>query len=171
MIPNCITALRIVGTAVLLLAETFSPRYYFIYIFCGITDVLDGMIARLTRTTSTFGAKLDSAADLCFYSVSMIKLLPMLWRSLPRWIWVLVGTVVLTRIICYVLAAVRARQFASLHTNLNKATGAAVFLIPFAMLMPGVLTPFCMVTVLLSAAAAANELMIHAWAGEPKCSQ
>ena len=34
--------------------------------FCGLTDVMDGIIARKTNTVSDFGAKLDTGADFIF---------------------------------------------------------------------------------------------------------
>ena len=40
-----------------------------IYTFAGLTDVLDGWLARKTGRASEFGARLDSVADLLFYSV------------------------------------------------------------------------------------------------------
>ena len=49
---------------------------YILYIFCGLTDMVDGKIARKTGTTSTFGARLDTVADLVFLLVCGIRILP-----------------------------------------------------------------------------------------------
>ena len=59
---NAITLLRISGTAVLLFLRPFSPAFFVVYTLTGVTDVLDGFVARKTGTASDFGAKLDSAA-------------------------------------------------------------------------------------------------------------
>ena len=48
------------------------------YIYCGISDILDGFIARKTKNESEIGAKLDSVSDIIFVVVAMIKILPFL---------------------------------------------------------------------------------------------
>ncbi len=63
-LPNFITAMRMVGTVALLLTEPLSVCFYVVYALTGITDALDGFIARKLKVTSELGAKLDSAADL-----------------------------------------------------------------------------------------------------------
>ena len=55
--PNICTMLRIVGTVGLLLIRPLTLPFYLLYTFCGITDVLDGTIARATNSTSEFGGK------------------------------------------------------------------------------------------------------------------
>lgn len=161
MIANCITGTRIVGATVLLFLEPFTKPFYIVYLLCGFSDAIDGLVARLTGTAGKFGAKLDSIADLLFYSSALLKQLPELWVRLPYWIWILVGATVVVRIACYTLAAVRTRQMAALHTYGNKASGLAVFLIPFALLLPRVTIPYCAVAALIAAAASVHELTIH----------
>ena len=36
------------------------------YLFCGITDMVDGTIARKTKSVSEWGARLDTLADNVF---------------------------------------------------------------------------------------------------------
>ena len=85
--PNICTMLRIVGTVGLLLIRPLTLPFYILYTFCGITDVLDGTIARATNSTSEFGARLDSIADLIFYAVMIVKFFPILLEVLPVWMW------------------------------------------------------------------------------------
>lgn len=58
--------------------------FFCFYTFAGITDVLDGFIARRTNTESDKGARLDSIADLMFYTVMIIRLFPVLYKVLPK---------------------------------------------------------------------------------------
>lgn len=54
-----------------------EPNLFFVlYILCGISDVLDGLIARALHTESEIGATLDSVADLIFAIMYIIKILP-----------------------------------------------------------------------------------------------
>lgn len=160
MTANILTVLRILGSLILLFLQPLSPAFYVLYLFAGITDVLDGWIARKTGTAGELGAKLDSVADLIFYSVMLLKLMPILWVRLPGEIWWVVGAALLVRLCSYGVAAVKYHRFASLHTYLNKATGAAVFLIPFFLPFScGVV--FCWIVCAVAFTASAEELILH----------
>lgn len=126
-VSNGITTLRIIGSVVLVFLGYTSPLFIVIYTLTGLTDVLDGWIARLTGTAGKFGATLDSIADLLFYMVMLVKLLPVLLKTLPVEIWYGVAVVLLIRLSAYTTTAIKYHCFASLHTILNKLTGGAVF--------------------------------------------
>ena len=68
-IPNLITMARVLGTVVLLTMEPFSRQFLIVYFLCGISDVLDGMIARKMNTVSKKGQMLDSVADAFMFIV------------------------------------------------------------------------------------------------------
>ena len=159
-VPNCITTVRMVGTVFLLFTAPLSMLFFVIYILCGLSDVLDGCIARATNSSTEFGARLDSVADLLFYLVMLIKLLPVMWRLLPTWIWYMVGAVLMLRLASYITAAVKFKRFASVHTRLNKLTGAAVFLIPFFCMLPWTV-PYCSGVCVLAGVASVQELLLH----------
>lgn len=159
-LPNSITAARMAGTAALLLVRPLTPGFYILYTLTGLTDVLDGWIARRTGTASDFGARLDSAADLLFYAVVLCRLLPILDVRMPPEIWYAVGGVLLLRLLGYAVAAVRYRRFAALHTKLNKLTGLCVFSIAYLLDSPA-LVPVCCLICLLAAIAAGQELLLH----------
>ncbi|MGM9681943.1 MAG: CDP-alcohol phosphatidyltransferase family protein [Eubacteriales bacterium] len=159
-IPNCITALRIVGTVALLFVVPFTLPFYILYTLTGLTDALDGAVARATHTASKWGARLDSVADLLFYTVMLVRILPTLLKLLPMSVWWIVGAALLIRLTSYTVAAVRYRQFASLHTYLNKATGLTVFLIPYVIRLP-IAIPICYGTAAMALLSSLEELVIH----------
>ncbi len=133
-LPNSITVLRMVGTVSLLFTKPMSLWFYILYTVTGITDVLDGFLARKLKLTSELGAKLDSVADLIFYGVSLSILMPVLWKTLPPELWYCVALVLFFRISAYLISAIKFRKFAATHSILNKITGACVFTIPFFLL-------------------------------------
>jgi|GEM_PF-2856967 len=47
-IANMITLIRIIGAFSLLLFKLLSPIFLFLYVVCGISDILGGYIARTT---------------------------------------------------------------------------------------------------------------------------
>ena len=127
-IANILTACRIFGSISLLFFPAFSSDFYIIYLLCGFSDMIDGMIARKTNSTSKFGSQLDTVADLVFVVVSMFKLLPAI--HVPRWLWIWGAVIALIKISNIILGYVAERQFVSLHTVMNKVTGLLLFLLP-----------------------------------------
>ena len=89
-LPNFLTLLRIVAIPLfLILLEDF--RYgeaLAVFVAAGITDGLDGAIARLTHTKTTLGAYLDPAADKLLLLSAFIALGFM--HAVPRWLAVVV---------------------------------------------------------------------------------
>ena len=127
-IANILTGCRILGSILLLFFPVFSTAFYILYLFCGFSDMLDGTVARKTNSTSERGAKLDTAADLVFVTVSLVKILPAI--HLPPWLWIWGSLIAMIKIINIVLGYVSQKTFLSLHTTMNKATGLLLFLLP-----------------------------------------
>ena len=127
-IANIITFCRILGSIGLLFCPVFSTSFYGLYLFCGLTDMVDGTIARKTGAASTFGARLDTVADFLFAAVSFGKLLPVI--RIPVWIWVWAAAIAAVKLVSLVRGFLRRKQIPSLHTMLNKASGLCLFLLP-----------------------------------------
>ena len=108
-----------------------SVWVYALYLFCGLTDMIDGTIARKTGTVSQFGAKLDTVADFVFVAVCAVKLLPMI--NVPVWLWIWIAVVAMIKVANIVLGLVRRKELVALHTVLNKITGSLLFLLPFTL--------------------------------------
>ena len=159
-VPNILTAFRIVGSLCLLFFRPPSLSFYILYSLCGFSDVLDGWIARSTGTTSELGAKLDSIADLLFYFVMVMGIMPVLIDILPVWLWAATGVVVLLRLASYLTAAIKYGRFASMHTYMNKVTGAAMFTMPYCLLAPCAVA-LCAVICLIAGLSSLEELIIH----------
>lgn len=128
---NLITSCRILLSLLLLFFPALSPGFYGLYLAAGLSDMLDGFVARRTNSASPLGAKLDSMADLVFLAVCLIKLLPVL--ALPVWLWVWVGLIALLRLVNVVSGFVRRKKLVLLHTRANKLTGALLFLLPLSL--------------------------------------
>jgi CDP-diacylglycerol--glycerol-3-phosphate 3-phosphatidyltransferase len=124
-IPNVITALRIALSIALLFTSPLSPVFFIIYIICGLTDMIDGYLARKMRITSKLGSKLDSIADMVFIAVMIVILVPIL--NLSKWILIWILLIAIIRIISVIIALHKYHKFAGLHTYSNKATGLALF--------------------------------------------
>ena len=65
-LPNIITLLRIAGSMGLLFCNVTGVVFWIIYGLCGISDIVDGWLARKLKCVTKTGALLDSLADICF---------------------------------------------------------------------------------------------------------
>ena len=125
---NLITGIRVLASVGLLFCPALSPSFFALYLLAGLTDMIDGPVARKTHTATAFGAKLDTAADILFAVVCLVKLLPVL--NIPLWMFIWIGLIALIKIMNIVSGFVIRKRFVSVHTPMNKATGALLFLLP-----------------------------------------
>ena len=127
-IANIITLCRILGSIGLLFCPVFSDRFYVLYLFCGLTDMVDGTIARKTGAACSFGSRLDTVADFLFVISYFVKLVPVI--RIPVWIWVWVAVIAVVKLVNLVWGVTQTKQIPALHTIANKATGLCLFLLP-----------------------------------------
>ena len=130
-IANIITSCRILGSIGLVFCPVYSACFYGLYIFCGLTDMVDGTVARKTGAASSFGARLDTVADFLFVIASFVKLIPVI--RIPVWTWVWVAVIAVVKLVNLFWGILGRKQIPSLHTIANKATGLCLFLLPLTM--------------------------------------
>ena len=130
-IANIITGSRIVFSIALLFITPFSPMFYVLYAVAGLTDMIDGTVARKTNTVSAFGARLDSVADFVFVTVCLFKLLPIL--DIPVWLWIWIAVIALIKVINIISGAIKLKRMIAVHSLMNKITGALCFLLPLTL--------------------------------------
>ena len=128
---NIITIVRILCSLAILFCPAFSVAFYSLYIVAGLTDIIDGWVARKTNTASEFGAKLDTIADFVFVVVCLIILLPIM--DIPVWLYVWIGLIALIKVINIVSGYVVQKQFVTIHSLMNKVTGVLLFLLPLTL--------------------------------------
>ena len=139
MLANTLTISRVVLSVALLLPDAFSPQFFAIYGLAGLTDMVDGLVARTTGTESGLGARLDSFADLVLAIACLAKVLPAI--EVPTWLWVWIALIALVKVINVISGLVIKRRLVLPHTIANKAAGLAAFLVPFAIPMLGITVP------------------------------
>ena len=127
-IPNAISCLRIILSVTLPFLIDNKAIFVVIYLACGLSDFLDGYIARRLKSESIIGAKLDSIADMIMFGAIISILLMRI--KLDTLVLLLVIVVTIIRTLNILVVAIKFRQFAILHTILNKMTGALLFVYP-----------------------------------------
>ena len=124
--PNVISALRIAGSVGLLFCNVTGWPFWTLYALCGISDMIDGWLARKLHAETKTGAILDSVADLSFVACCAIRLLPVL--SIPSWLWIWAGIIVVIKVVNQISALAVFKRFCFPHTVANKLTGFLLFL-------------------------------------------
>jgi Phosphatidylglycerophosphate synthase len=71
-VPNILSISRILLSIGLFFSVDNGTLFIIIYLICGISDAVDGYIARKNGTTSQFGARLDSIGDLVMFGVFIV---------------------------------------------------------------------------------------------------
>lgn len=132
-LANIISSLRILLSVLLLFTEPLSPLFFIVFILCGISDVVDGYVARTFGLESDFGAKLDSLADIIFVFCFLITIFPLL--DLSYWMILWIVCIVLIKIIVILFGFMKFGEIPLIHTYLNKITGVGLILLPFFLLL------------------------------------
>ena len=131
MMANVITGLRILVSAVLLFCPVFSPIFYAMYLIAGLSDMADGIVARKTNSVSEFGSRFDGVADFVFVAVCLIKFLPVM--DIPIWLYVWTAVIFFVKIINIISGYVMQKRYVAVHTTMNKAAGALLFMLPLTL--------------------------------------
>ena len=130
-IANIITSCRILSSIGMLFCSVPSAHFFVLYLFCGMTDMVDGTIARKTKAVSEFGARLDTAADLSFAAVAFLKILPFI--QIREWLWVWIAAIAAIKLFNLAWGILRRKRMPSIHTTANKITGFCLFLLPITL--------------------------------------
>ena len=125
---NIITSIRIICSISLLFCPALSMLFYVLYIVAGVTDIIDGIVARKTNSVSEFGSKLDTVADFVLVVTCLIKLLPVLDIETWMYIWIVIIAVikVINIVSCYVMW----KKLIAVHSVMNKVSGVLLFALP-----------------------------------------
>ena len=127
-IANIITGSRIVLSLPLLFIPLTSAWFYALYLLCGLSDMIDGTVARRTSSASEFGARLDTVSDFVFMTVALIKFVPHL--HIPVWLLIWIGIVAMIKLGNAAWGFVRTKKLISSHTVMNKIAGLLLFFLP-----------------------------------------
>ncbi|MBQ6381388.1 MAG: CDP-alcohol phosphatidyltransferase family protein [Clostridia bacterium] len=136
-IPNIISATRILIGALLYLFNDINGGFIALYVVCGITDLIDGPIARKLNATSSTGALLDTIGDIVTY-MAFAKIL-LVKHMVPGWIVAWMLGVAAIHLLAGLYSLIKVKKFYVVHSLFGKLLGGAVFVLPFAMWIVGML--------------------------------
>lgn len=127
---DIVTSSRIVLAIALFFFTDITAPYLIIYFICGITDAIDGPIARKLQTVSEHGALLDTIGDVLTY-VSFAKIM-IAKQAIPAWIIIWFVSAAVGILLSGLIAQVRFGKFYVVHSLFGKVMGFFAFLLPYA---------------------------------------
>jgi phosphatidylglycerophosphate synthase len=163
-IPHIVTGMRFIFTVLLLFPPVPGTAFAVFYLGAGLTDVLDGWLARRLHAESILGARLDSAADFFFFAVMLFRLYPAVKPGTAVLLWV--AGIALLRLAAAGAAKYRFGKFGFLHTYANKLTGLLLFCYPLSLFLtqsPAVISVLCAAATLSAAEELLMELTSKRW--------
>ena len=128
-IPNIISLTRIFLAPLVyfLLSVNNKIALTLILVFVGLTDAVDGFIARKLKQDSNFGAKLDSCADIIYYAIFIFWFLTKYYQDWHIYFYLSVLPIALI-LLAQIITQLRFRAFASFHLYSIKASAMLAYL-------------------------------------------
>ena len=145
-LPNTISASRGVAAVAMLFFPVFSPGFWVLYCWGGISDMIDGPVARRLGSVSGIGSRIDSMADFVFVICSAIVILPSI--HLPIWVWLWTAAIGTVKLAGIIIGSCRQQKLAVPHSISNKLTGILLFCLPFAVIRFGAFIPSVIVCIM-----------------------
>ena len=127
---NVITVSRVPLSLAMLVLSPRSVPFTACYLLCGVTDIMDGFVARKLHAESEKGAMLDSMADMLFSVIYAVKILPLL--NIPLWSWIWTAIIAAIKITGIFIASRNAHRLMIEHSFGNKLTGLLLYLLPLS---------------------------------------
>ncbi len=159
ILPNLITISRMLLCLLLPVLINDSELFIVVFLICGITDVLDGYLARRLKSMSTLGARLDSIADSMLFLIMTYCTMRIIGGKLRDYV-VLLLLIIGIRAFNLLFAYYKYKCFVMIHTLANKATGLCIYL----MLLLYLMTPwagFVLIALIFALLSAMEESLIH----------
>jgi cardiolipin synthase len=152
-VPNTLTILRILSIPVFVILLLYDRLFIALLVFigAGITDGLDGLIARVFNQRTTIGAYLDPIADKLMLLTSFIVLA--ILGIIPGWLTVIViarDVIILLGVLVLLLTAhaieIKPLFIGKAATVMQIGTVAWALVTPFSMVMKSVFPAIIWVT-------------------------
>lgn len=135
-VPNAISFYRLIMFPVILTLAILGHETLFVILFCInlISDILDGLIARIFNQVTRFGAQLDYLADTGSYILALYGIFTFRWDEIQPHAWFLYIFIAIL-VISYIISIIRFGKIPGLHIFSVVSSGyvqGAFFFVLFA---------------------------------------
>ncbi|EFK59943.1 CDP-alcohol phosphatidyltransferase family protein [Sphingobacterium spiritivorum] len=160
-VPNALSIYRILALPFIIYAIYVGDKPLFITLLSInlITDILDGLIARVFRLQTEFGARLDSLADIGTYIMAFAGMI-MLEKSFVMEHRIEFSLLIGMWLLPQLVSLIRFRRFPSFHLWSYKVTGYVQGIFIFTFFIFGVSTIYFYIMLVISLLAYMEELLL-----------
>jgi len=161
-IPNVLSLYRLFSFPIVLGIALTGYEEIFVVLLCInlITDILDGLIARLFNMKTEIGARLDSIADLGTYILAILGIFLFKYEDFAPHIF-LFGAFIFLFVFSYILSLIKFGRFPSLHLYSWKIGGYIQGFFFFVLFVWGFNTVFFYIMVSWGIAAFVEHILIQ----------
>ncbi len=163
-LPDALSAARGVLALALPLTVDRPALLVTLYVTAGLTDALDGPLARRLGTAGPRGARIDSAADVLLFAAATWLVARLLGDAAVPLLAAAAGVAVI-KVAAVAVGVRRFRRVVPRHTAANRVAGLAVFTAPLLALAGWTGALWCVAAV--AGAAAVDELVVQSRAATP----
>lgn len=160
-VPNLLSLYRLlVFPYILYLVYTGQEQLFAVFLCISlVTDILDGLIARVFKLTTQLGARLDSIADLGTYILAVYGIIIFKWQDIESVLF-LAYIFFFVFILGYVISLLKFRKLPSLHLYSAKVAGYLQGIFFFTLFSTGYHSWIFYVAILWGILALTEEIII-----------
>jgi CDP-diacylglycerol--glycerol-3-phosphate 3-phosphatidyltransferase len=137
-IPNILSVARFPLSALLLFLTSYTIHFIFVFIVIGVTDVLDGFLARKYGWGTPLGAKIDGFADAFFAICTLVALVSLqIYQQFTWYVIAMIGFVALLKLFNLLVTKMKFGIWSSIHTIASKVTQVPFFFIVIFIVITG----------------------------------
>jgi len=130
-IPNVLSLSRFPLSILLLFLANRPVWFVAVYIITGLTDVLDGWLARKFHWDTELGAKIDGFADITFMLclLGVVFGIKKMYLDITLPVMIGVGVIALIKLVNLFYTKLKFKQWSTMHTLANKYTALPWYVI------------------------------------------
>lgn len=161
-VPMALVALRCLIAAFLVIdALDGKTGLWFVigFVIAGISDMLDGMVARRYKVVSTIGSAMDGYADVLLYTCILFCI----WRVHPgvvKSFFIPILTVGATQVISWLISLFKYSKITSYHTFAGKFWAVTLFVVTFSIFAFNYAGVFLWIAIIVGVASNIEDMMI-----------
>lgn len=166
-LPNTLSVVRIFGSVILVFLAVVGQTFGFVglYVALGITDLIDGPLARWMKQESRTGAKLDSIADILLTCALIAGVCLLQWNWIAaEWYWFILPAT--SYAVVLVVSFTKFQRFPALHTLAAKINHFLVAVAGLSVLLNISIVPLrivCITTLLANIESVGILLRLRNW--------
>lgn len=160
-LPNILSITRLAVSGLLFFLGGYPTLFTNLYLYCGLSDVADGYLARKLKAESNTGAMLDTLGDVVMYLLIVFMYFSQTTVFSNTSALVLLLAIIALKMINWLLTKHKFGLWGVIHTVVYKVVGFLVYIsLPFYYLFSDLSVWFMLIICILALLAAMEETIM-----------